>query len=138
MTELLQPAKLDTQFEYQVEKNGDIYVAGAKNCNLSSGMAVWGDLLLDKLGKRDSRVWTPRLTNPFATETRTKETRHSELCVPHIMIAHSVFKRNSKNSLNDFVEKMENGILQKYHARMSKEDLIQFFEQVHQHYMDYF
>jgi len=137
MTELLQPAKLDTQFEYNVEKNGDIYVAGAKNCNLNLGMAVWGDLLLDKLGERDSRIWTPKLTNPFATETRTEETRHSELYVPNIMIAHSAWKRNS-DSIDEFIKNTERGILQKYQSRMSKDDLVQFFEQVHKHYMDYF
>jgi len=138
MTELLQPAKLDTRFEYQVEKNGDIYVAEAKNCNLNQGMAILGDLLLDKLGERDSRVWTPRITNPFATETRTIETRHSELYVPHIMIAHSAWKGKSQQSIDEFIGNMEKGILQEYQARMSKDDLVQFFEQVHRHYMDYF
>ena len=113
MKELLQLAKLDAQFEYSVEKDGDIYVAGAKNCELFRGMIVFGDLFLDKLGKRDSRMWSPRLTNPFTTETRKKETRQSELCVPTVMVAHSGWKGESKYSLDAFIGSMERGILQK-------------------------
>jgi len=137
MTQLLQPAKLDTQFEYQVNKDGDVYVAGAKNCRLSSGMAVRGDLLLDKLGERDTKIWTPRLTNPFATKTEKQETRDSELYVPDMTFAHSVWKGKSY-SFDEFVEGIEEGILQKYQAKMDPNDLREFFEQVHRHYMDYF
>ncbi len=139
MAQLLQPRILDSKFEYEVEKDGDIYVAGARKCSLNSGKAIWGDLLLDRLDQKEIKIWTPKIINPFATGTRTKATKTSELYVPNIMIAHSAWKAvNQDFSLEEFIKKMNQGILQKYQATMNQYDLIQFFEPLHRHYMDYF
>tara|TARA_Y100000310_G_scaffold163491_1_gene163300 strand:+ start:13100 stop:13525 length:426 start_codon:yes stop_codon:yes gene_type:complete len=137
MTKLLQPIKFDTYFDYQVEKDGDIYVAGTRNCECSGGggdsiPGVWGDLFLDKLGERDSRVWTPRLTNPFATKTRTKKTRQSELYLSYFLIDYS------GKTLDEFVNNIQKEIVQECKVRMSKDDIAQFFGQVHKRYMDHF
>jgi len=133
--------ELETSFEYQVEKDGDIYIAGARDCKFFMGKAIWGNLLLDKLVKKNSRTWSPRLTNPLATETRTEEVRQSGLYIPLIMIAHHEWRGESEYSLNKFVESIEEEILQEYGKRrpkISKIDLTQFFEKTHNRYMNYF
>jgi len=140
MTQLLKPAKkLEPQFEYEVQKNGDIYVAGAKYCSLHKGNFILGNLFLDKLDAKNTKVWKPSLINPFVTESRKEPTRNSELYIfGGIIIAHSCWKGKPDYSLDQFVEDVGNGILQEYNARMDKCDLEQFFEKVHRHYMDFF
>lgn len=99
-------------------------------------MAVWGDLSLDRLDKKDVTIWAPKLTNPFATRTKLKETKVCELYVKNVMIAHSSWEKVS--SLDRFVIETSKGILQTYQARIDPNNLRKFFSEVHEHYMDYF
>ena len=137
MPQLLKPAKLDPKFEYEIKKNGEIYIAGAENCRLHNGRNVLGNLLLDKLNIKNRIKWAPKLLNPFATKTIQMEKRNSELYIPQMIIASSGWE-NENSALDNFVKDAEEEILQKYQSRMNLEDIKLFFKQVHQHYRDYF
>jgi len=137
MSPLLQPSRLDSEFGYRVELNGDHYIAGASSCHQISG-AIFGDLSLEKLGTRDVRIWKPRLTNPFASEKRTEETRNLELYLENMMLAHSVCTYYPQVGLARFTDRLEKKIQEEYEARIERADLIKLFGAIHQHYLDYF
>lgn len=137
MLQLLKPAKLDTKFEYEIKKNGEIYIAGAENCRLHNGRDVLGNVLLDKLNIKNTIKWAPKLLNPFAIKIIRRGFRNSELYIPPMIITYSDWK-NENSALDNFVKSVGEEILQKYQSRMNPEDIKLFFRQVHQHYRDYF
>ena len=140
MTSLLQSVnfKFASPFDYQVEKNGDIYGVRVNHCSIFDGEAIYGNLSLDKLIKKPSFVWTPKLSNPFSTEKCLKISRQSEIFISDVMLSHYCWKKISSDGFNQFINRVSAKILQSYRARANKEDLELFFEKTYKHYLDYF
>lgn len=121
MSDLLKPVKeLDSEFEYEVEMNGESYIAGVKNCHFSLPYIISGDLFLNRVD-----------------EGRKKSKREPVLSLPRIEINNN-FRRDMGWSFEKFIRGISLKIFEEYKSKVDRKDLQHFFRDVYLHYGNYF
>ena len=123
-THILHPLELDRSYEYEVQRHGDLYVAGARNTEVRLGY-IFGSIFLDKVVERESEVWSPCLRNPFRNEKVKRNIRENQFEV-YSILAHADFKF--------FIDKLNDQLKQKYRMFMDNQNLEAFFRQLYEHY----
>lgn len=120
MSELLKPVtEPDSRFEYEIEKDGDKYIAGVENCKSIIDRVLHGDLFLHKLEMRGKRP----ILEPI-------------LSIPKIAVANDF--RGVGWSFERFIRDISQAILRQYQSKMDEDDLRYFFRDTYLHYATYF
>lgn len=145
MKQLIQAkAPIDKQYEYQLDREGTLYVAGAKKVALD-GRVIKGQLYLDRLIRTEKPVTLGPVFSIkdgglcLVRETimEKREKRKNEVSIGGVVLADYGWSKEPGNSLDLFVEGIDITLLNKG-QKMGREDIAYFFEQVHKHYMEYF
>ena len=125
MGDILIPLEFDRKYSYRRAKEGEFYIVGAERVEHAKGF-LFADLSLDKITSREHvRVWTPRITNPFASR---KERR--------VITQREFFLENQILDVDFrlFFRQMNRGLREKYCGEISFKDAKLFFRKLHNYY----
>jgi len=133
MRSLLHPIKFDEKFEYEIQKEGQLYVAGIKKVILCPDAKLQGRLYLDELSRETEEKMTFILARPIFPSpdynpiySVTKEKRRNVIDINPVII---------DEELNEFFINIQLGLKNKYKSKMNEEDIDYFFRGIHQHYI---
>ena len=132
MDALLQSVKFDEQFEYEIQKGKQLYVAGVKKVRLNPDAKLSGRLYLDELFMKTEKRTTFLLGRPLfpsedydPTYLHKTEKRKNIFSIKPIII---------ERTLDQFVENIRLGLIKRYRSTMNSEDIHYFFDRIHEHY----
>ncbi len=133
MDTIVRPVKLDEKFEYEIEKQGNLYIAGIKKVHLDQDANPVGQLFLDALSRthekrRDHFLARPIFPNPGYNPEYVEiiEKKRKIFSVGCVVI---------EKSLDGFVENIRRELLKQNRLSLSSDDGKYFFENIHKHYI---
>jgi len=129
MPEILEKVEVPEAFSNRVERDGEIYLAGLDNIDLSVGH-IHGRLYLQRFeGKVETRIWNPSFRNPFGMEVRSRDRWARVFNLESWSLPHREF-----NDFRDFVKDLNRSLASLYGVKMSFEDAELFFREVYDYY----
>lgn len=138
--QILHSIDIDRNFEYEVERFGDLYIAGANDVGYGTG-CLFGNVFLDKIIKIETEIWVPdrSLCHPFRKRKTypLQRQRENQFTLRNVVLAHPCWSRRV-DSREGFVTEFNNRLRQQQRSEMTYEDINVFFGQLYEHYDNQF
>lgn len=129
---------LDKKYNYKVKRQGSLYLVEFSDVHFSRRhdlpYTIEGDVSLGKLVNVNSRVWKPRIINPFASEKRIIEVVEKQFRFDYLLIC----KKNDSHGFENFYEQLNSRMMNDRNALLPFDSALDLFMQGYKHYEECF